>query len=137
MIACSAFITASGLVLVYDPRRTRLAGVALALQIPYLCSPLFMYKLICGVGLYTVLSLEPIEDLVHVGEHIGIRFQLGGYWSLAIWEEHPLGIGVNWVALFLFIMLRRSMRAASRSVLPVAPELGSGDERQNGLASPQ
>ncbi len=122
MIVCSSFITASGLVLVYDPRRTRLARVALALQIPYISSSLFMYKLICGAGLYTVVSLQPIEDLMVVGGHIGIRFQLGGYWSIAIWEGHPSGIGVNWIAILLLMILHRSMRAPSQTVLPVASE---------------
>lgn len=113
VIASSVFIIVSGLVLVYDPRRTRLAQVALAIQIPYLSSPLFVYKLISGAGLYTVFSLQPIEGFTLFGGNIWIRFQLGGYSSLAILEAHPLGIGINWVALFLFMMLRNSMRAAS------------------------
>jgi hypothetical protein len=121
MVACSGFIIVSGLVLVYDPSRTRLAQVALAIQIPYISSPLLVCKLISGAGLYTVLSLQPIEGFTLFAGNIWIRFQLGGYYSLAILEEHPLGIGVNWVALLLFMLLRHSLRAASPHALPAAP----------------
>jgi hypothetical protein len=121
MIACSVFVTASGLAFVYDPRRVLAVKVALALQIPYISSPLLVYKLICGAGFYTVVCLAPIDDLAILFGHIGIRFQFGGYWSLAFWEGHPVGVGVNWVAVFLFVTLRRSMRAASPRALPTAP----------------
>lgn len=131
MIACCIFITVSGLVFVYDPRRIRLVQVALALQIPYISCPLLVYKLICGAGAYTVVCLPPVDDLAVVFGHIGIKFQLGGFWSLAYWEEHPFGIGVNWVAVFLFLMLRRSMQVVSPPVLPTASEPNTWNPPKN------
>ncbi|MGD0735066.1 MAG: hypothetical protein ABR976_07955 [Terracidiphilus sp.] len=122
MIACSIFITLCGLAFVHDPRRIRLVEVALALQIPYVSSPLLVYKLICGAGLYTVLCLEPVDDLAILFGHIGIRFQFGGYSSLAFWEHDPVAIGVNWVPLLLFLMVRKSMRVASSPLLPAGLE---------------
>ena len=110
MMASGAFIMASGLVLVRDPRCTRLAQIALALQIPWVSSPLFAFRLFCGVGLYAVVGLEPPEDVVRVGDHFGWRFQLGAYSSVGFWENHPWSLGINLVALFLLVALRASMR---------------------------
>jgi hypothetical protein len=117
MIALSIFITVCGLAFVNDPRRIRLIEVALAVQVPYISSPLLVYKLICGTGLYTVVCLEPVDDLAILFGHIGVRFQFGGYSSLAFWEQHPVAIGVNWVPLLLFLIVRHSMRVASPPML--------------------
>jgi hypothetical protein len=137
MIACSVFITASGLVFVYDPRRIRLAQIALSLQIPYISSSLFVYKLICGAGLYTVICTSPIEDLAAVFGHIGIRFQFGGYWSLAFCEDHPVGIGVNWVAIFLLLMVRHSIRAVGPQAFPVVLEPNTSNQGFGNPPEPQ
>src|SRR5687767_6635220 len=44
-----AFVLASGLLLVHDPRRTRPVAAALALQVPMVSSPVITYQLTAGL----------------------------------------------------------------------------------------
>src|ERR1051326_185394 len=50
-LAVFAFVMASGLVLVHSPERTDLMIVSLALQIPWVSSPIIAYKLAAGLQL--------------------------------------------------------------------------------------
>jgi hypothetical protein len=112
-ISVSIFIIVSGLVLVYDPSRARLAQLALALQITYFSSPLLGWRMICGVGLSTVMSAKPIEGLTLVGGNVWIKVQLGAKWTFSYLDQQTLGIGINLVGLFLFMVLRYSTRTVN------------------------
>lgn len=82
----SIFAVVSGLVLVYDPSRTRLARMALALQIPYFSSPVFGWRMTCGVGLTTVLSEKPIEGFTSVGSIVWINAEFGAKWVFSYFK---------------------------------------------------
>jgi hypothetical protein len=112
-VVLSVFIVISGLALVHDPCRSRLAEVAVALQIPYFCSPLLGWTLISGVGLSTAISSRPIAGLTLVGGNLWIGLELGAHFTFSYFNEHSWGIGVNWVALLLFTMLRYARPARS------------------------
>src|SRR6516225_2116906 len=47
-LALFAFVTASGLIFVHNPQRTALLVPAIALQIPWVSSPLIAYKFAAG-----------------------------------------------------------------------------------------
>jgi len=113
--AISIFTVVSGLVVVYDCSRTRLAQLALALQIPYFSSPWFGWRMACGAGLTAVVSNKPIEGFTPFAGVVWINVEIGAKWAFSYFDQQPLGIGINIVALFLFIALRHSTRAASQT----------------------
>lgn len=103
-----AFVTMSGLLLVHDESRTRPVLTALALQIPWVSSPVMVYQF--ASGLHAAFTVGTPEDTDRIGIHFGwnllfgthFRFRLGAY------RESPSAFGVNAVALALFILLLRS-----------------------------
>jgi hypothetical protein len=58
-LALYAFVTASGLLFVYNPRRIHPLFAALAIQIPWISSPLLVYKV--AAGFHLVLTVGSFE----------------------------------------------------------------------------
>ncbi|MBI3476497.1 MAG: hypothetical protein HY010_12260 [Acidobacteria bacterium] len=108
------FVTVSGLAFVNDPQRTRPLLAAIAIQIPWITSPVIVYKFAAGVN--TVLSMSGPAHAGNFGVHFGWAFFLGSSWEFALLQDNAWGIGINWFALLLFILLRRSVRSSSPSV---------------------
>jgi len=111
LVAMSAFVTASGLLFVYDPRRTRLLQIALALQIPWISSPILLYKCFCGLAFDLFLNSEPLEGLGRISDHFGWTLDFGTTITLGPMGSRPWTIGVNFVAVFLFFMVGGAWRA--------------------------
>lgn len=109
------FVVVSGLILVWEPARTRPALVALALQIPWLSSTVLTYKFASGMCLSAALG--PPEEAGRVGlrffwyTHFGAysEFHLGGS------GDAPLAFGANLIALVLFILVLRSNRLSRQA----------------------
>jgi hypothetical protein len=103
------FVAFSGLMLVYDSRYTKLQKIALAIQIPYVTSPYVMYKFFAGARLLFLVNLGHgikqtsinLAGLPSIGAAVGI----GGI------EERPWSIGVNVIAIILFLLLSYAARA--------------------------
>jgi hypothetical protein len=77
MLAIFCFVTVSGILFVYDPRRTKLLQLALWLQVPWISSSILLYKLLFGFAFYFFLSAEPLEGGGLITEHLGWQFQFG------------------------------------------------------------
>ena len=95
-----AFVTVSGLLFVQNPQRIGPMIVALALQIPWVSSPLIAYKFAAG---FQVCAAR-----------IGGRFfggvSLGSDFQIAFFQKLPWGGGINFFAMALLILLAGSVR---------------------------
>lgn len=115
-----AFVTASGLMFVHDPHRTRPVLVALALQIPWVSCPIFVYQF--ASGLYAVMTVGEPEVAGNIGFHLGWSAQFGSLFRVAGFQEIPWNLGVNLIAVLMFVLLRRSVQEPSQTPLPLASE---------------
>jgi hypothetical protein len=110
------FVVASGLVFVADPRKTQLLVWALAMQIPWVSSPLLIYRM--AAGAYVTVTAGQTEDSGRIGFHLfwtlGSNFQ-----CYLLKQAAPWSLGVNFVALALLILLVRS-REREASAGPLA-----------------
>ena len=105
------FVVISGLLFVQNPTRVMPLVVALAIQIPYLSSPLVTYRfadgLIGGVG------------IAETGPFGWIR--LGSDWQFNLLQPLPWGLGINLVAVAVLAALSLSIaRQRRQSTLSVA-----------------
>ncbi len=98
--ALYAFVTSSGLVFAHAPDRTRLLSFALAVQVPWVSSPLLAYRFAAGIMLSVGLFGGQPGFLVRLGSDIQVNF----------FQELPWGIGVNVAALALFVLVQQSVR---------------------------
>ena len=107
-----AFVTASGLLFVYDPKRTRLVLASLAVQIPWVSCPVFVYQF--SSGLHAAITLGTPEDTSRVGLHLGWNLlYFGAHFLFRAWayQDIPWTFGVNAVPVVLIVLLLRSTRS--------------------------
>jgi hypothetical protein len=106
-----AYVTISGLMFVHDPRLTRHLAIALALQIPWISSPLALYLFtagpaaIIGVGSPT----KPRSFFT-----IEWKLFLAGTWRFSMFQGDRWGMGINLFAMAILMLLCKSVRADSR-----------------------
>lgn len=106
------FVLVSGLLFVHNSTRVMPLVVALAIQIPYISSPLITYRF--GDGLFGVVG---IAETGLIG-----RFHFGSYWQFNLLQPLPWGLGVNLVAVAMLVALGVSVsrqRRVARSVASV------------------
>ena len=94
-VALFAFVTVSGVVFVHDPNQTSLLKAALALQVPWVSSPLFAYKFAAGFQIGGAL----------MGGSFAGGFRLGSDFQIYFFQRLPWGFGVNFFALALLVLL--------------------------------
>ncbi len=110
-LALFVFVTVSGLLFVHDPRRTGPLLLAVGIQVPWTSSGLVLYKF--ATGCYWILSLGAPQTPGLVGARVNSELLLGSAFRFDLLHEHPWGIGVNAVALTLFLLLWISVRTPS------------------------
>lgn len=120
-----SFVFAAGLLFVQNPKRTGPLLAALALQIPWVSSPQFVYQFVTGV--YSATTLGTPENSDRLGVHFGWNLNIGAHFlfRLGSYEDVPLTIGINVVALILFIILFRftqSSKAKQHAEIPILKE---------------
>ena len=120
------FIIVSGLLFVQDARKTRPLMVALAIQIPWLSTPVLVYRLAAGLHL-TVGFIGTSGNL-----SLTSKFLLGSTWEFALGRDDNVGLGVNLVALLLVMLLKSSIKSSVR--LPLS-DLASLDVSDRNTAS--
>jgi hypothetical protein len=114
-VALYAFVFVSGLIFVHDPHRTKPLSVAFAIQIPWITSPFLTYKF--AAGSEAALSIGNLEE-GKVGVHLGTDTLLGSAFTLKLnlLQEGRWIIGVNLVALTIFVLLLRSVQTRAPGV---------------------
>ena len=96
----------AGLVLIEDERvGIVLSQIFQATQIPLLSSPIIVYRLICGFGVAVFCQ----------GAEVGGNYWFGCHYAFFLFGDAPWGIGVNIVALVLFIYLLRIRKSKAGS----------------------
>jgi hypothetical protein len=117
-LALFIFVTVSGLVLVHNPQRTRLMIVSLALQIPWVSSPIIAYKLTAGFQVCVAL----------IDGRFAGGFRLGSDFQINFFQQLPWGAGVNLFALALLVLLLRATQTPIRAPQPTVgrPEISTG-----------
>ena len=116
------FVIGSGLVFVYDPRRTRLLQIALLLQTPWISSPILLYNF--GCALFSVVRAEA-PGAGHIGLHFWWIAQLGSIANISLSQQNAWSLGVNLFAGLLFILLRASAQERSGKIGSIAQHVGS------------
>jgi hypothetical protein len=110
-LAVFAFVTVSGLVFVHRPERTDLMIISLALQIPWVSSPIIAYKLAAGFQVCVAL----------IGGHWAGGFRLGSDFQINFFQRLPWGWGVNLFALGLLVLVVRAKPMPNKTLQPTAP----------------
>ena len=95
-----AMVTISGLLFVQDQRRIVPLIIALAIQIPWVSSPIFAYRFTAAFHLTIGL----------IGGKLNGGFRLGSDWQCSLFQKLPWGVGVNLFTLLIVILLARSIR---------------------------
>jgi hypothetical protein len=115
-----AFVTTSGLMFVHDPHRTRPVLVALALQMPWVSCPIFVYQF--ASGLYAAVTVGEAEVAGNIGFHLGWIAQFGSLFRIAGFQDIPWNLGVNLIAVLMFVLLRRSVQSSSSTPKPLVSD---------------
>lgn len=111
-LALFIFVTASGVLFSLDYRRARLLLISLAIQIPWISTPVIVYKF--ATGIYAALTLGNVAGTGRIGIRFWTEMRLGSTFRFSWWSDvNPWGIGINWVALLLFLLLWRFMRGST------------------------
>lgn len=90
-----------------------------ALQIPWLTSPVLSYQL-ASVGQIT---------FGFRGFSIHAQYYLGSNWFCSVFQPNTFGLGVNFLALGLFIFLLGERRKRALVGLAATPRAEEGDEK--------
>jgi hypothetical protein len=112
-LALFAFVTISGIVFVHNPNRTSLLVVALVLQVPWVSSPIFAYKFAAGFQVCGAV----------MGGHFAGGFRLGSDFQINFFQQLPWGIGINFFALALLILLIRATWTPNTMTTPPPIEI--------------
>jgi hypothetical protein len=119
-IALYAFVTAAGLLFVYNPRRTQPMLAAIALQIPWVSLPVFEYHFAAASYVALILVLPQGPGLI--GTDFDWGAQLGAYaqFRFGDLQRGPSKVGINLFAVLLYVLLRLSVRRFNRSPKPAS-----------------
>ncbi|HTX74851.1 MAG TPA: hypothetical protein VMD29_01510 [Terracidiphilus sp.] len=109
------FVVVSGLILVWNPARTRPVLAALALQVPWLSSTVLTYNFASGMCLE--IALGPPQETGRFGLYAAWYMHFGAYFRFHVGGsgDDPLAFGVNVIALVLFILVLRSNRLSHKA----------------------
>ncbi|HLX82561.1 MAG TPA: hypothetical protein VKR59_01600 [Terriglobales bacterium] len=124
-----AFVFVSGLIFAHDPHRTTPLSVALAIQVPWISSPFVTYEF--GAGIQAALSVGNIEQ-GRFGFHLGADSIVGCMFRFNLLQENRWTIGVNVVALTIFVLLWR----ATHTLAPNAQTLVGPPAQPSPVAIP-
>ena len=101
ILALYVFVTVSGLLFVQNLRRTGPLVVSIALQVPWVSSPLIAYRFAAGFQ----VSAAFIGGRFNGGVRLGSDFQIN------VLQQLPWGAGANIFALIVLVLLVRSLQA--------------------------
>jgi hypothetical protein len=118
------FIVVSGLLFADNPKCTLPMIFAFGLQIPWLSSPILTYSFSAGLRISAGL----------IGWRITLGYRLGSDAMLLFLVHRPWGIGINFFALLVFILLLRYRKALKKS--PELPATAAGSPAPQSMPQP-
>lgn len=125
-LALFGFVTVSGLIFVDHPTRTAPIVAALALQIPWVSSPIIAYKFAAGFQVSAAL----------IGGRFNGGFRLGSDFQINILQPLPWGVGINLFAVGLLILVLRETRMTADKLQPTMATPGISAPPANSASSP-
>lgn len=116
------YVTAAGVILWRQPKQIRPLIWALAIQIPRISMPGFVYKF--SVGFYVAVAL--------VAKHLGDKYSAGLNWNFSLGsscevrllQNAPVEAGVNIAALAALYLVRRSISTSMKPEGPLPKNYG-------------
>jgi hypothetical protein len=126
-LALFAFVTVSGLVFVHNPERTDLMILSLALQVPWISSPIIAYKLAAGFQICVAL----------IGGHWAGGFRLGSDFQINLFQQVRWGVGINLFALMLLVLLLGERKQPNSRLPPTTapPDLSTAPSNTTSTVS--
>lgn len=103
-----AFVIFSGLLFVQNQRRIAPLRLALWLQVPWISSPVITYQFVSGFHVTAGIT----------GGYLNADLRLGSGWIFYFFTESPWGFGINLFAVFMLVLLARSMKTSNNIALP-------------------
>lgn len=97
-----AFVILSGLLFVQNQQRIAPLRLALWLQVPWVSSPVIAYQFVSGFHVTVGIA----------DGYLTTDFWLGSGWTFYLFTEFPWGFGINLFALFMLVLLARSIRSS-------------------------
>jgi len=103
------FVVVSGLIFADSPTRTLPLVAALIIQIPWVSSPIFDYGFCAGFR----ISAGLLDGKIVLNGRLGSYFEIFFFGS-----SHPWGVGINFFALLVLILLLRYRRTPDTALEP-------------------
>jgi hypothetical protein len=105
----SIFVTVAGLMFVQHPHQTWPLLIALGIQIPRISSPFLVYAFSTGFQFALAVIATATEN---GGPAVTLRYTdyFGTTGTFDMFHQHPLGLGINFWALAMFVLLWRSVQ---------------------------
>jgi hypothetical protein len=117
MLAVFVYVTVAGLLFWKRPNEIRLLWWALAIQVPWISLPGFVYKL--GVGFVGVVEFVINDTGSATSAGFGTNWDLGSTFTVRFLQKAPVEVGVNATALAALLLLRRYVAGRLREASPV------------------
>jgi hypothetical protein len=107
LLVVYAYVTTAGVIFWKDPNETRPLKWALAIQIPWISLPGFVYKFVAGLHVFIGFIAEHHGDRYSAG--LNWKFNLGSSCEFRLFQGAPIEIGVNVAAFAALFFLNRKI----------------------------
>ena len=105
------YVITAGVIFWREPNETRPLKWALAIQVPWISLPGFVYKFAAGFHVFTGFIAEHHRDRYSAG--FNWSFDIGSLCELRLFQSAPIEIGVNVAAFAALFFLNREISATS------------------------
>lgn len=118
-LAAYMYVTVAGAIFLQDPKRLRPLFCALAIQIPWISTPGLVYKFAAGLVGSVAFVANHVTDTYSAG--FATNWDVGSSWEFRLFQNAPIQLGVNLVALAALVFLRKLGRLTQRPVSQAPP----------------
>ena len=118
-LAAYIYVTATGVIFWRQPNQTRPLMWALAIQIPWISLPGFVYKF--SAGLYVAVAFIAKHEGDKYSAGLNGNFNLGSSCEFRLLQNAPIELGVNVAALAALFLLSKSFSSTSVTLTESSP----------------
>jgi hypothetical protein len=119
MLIAYTYVTVAGVIFWRQPNRRRPLIWALAIQIPWISLPGFVYKFSAGLYVSVAFIAKHLADTYSAG--FNWSFNLGSSCEFRLFQMAPIELGVNVAALAALFLLNKSITSTSPSLTEPLP----------------
>jgi hypothetical protein len=114
MLIAYTYVTVAAIIFWRQANRTRPLSGALAIQIPWVSLPGFVYKF--SAGLYLDVAFIAKHHAERYSAGFNWRFSLGSSCEFGLFEMAPIELGINVAALTLLFLLNHSIASTNAAL---------------------